>query len=67
MSLETVLLATVPGKRPQAPTARETVQQKPSTPRMPVGSVGVDGFADGYRRAPNGALRVLMDQSSPCI
>jgi hypothetical protein len=67
MSLETVLLATMPGKRPQAPAARETVKQNPPMPRMPVGSAGVNGSADGYRRAPNGALLVLMDQSSPGI
>ena len=67
MSLETVLLATVPGKRPQAPSARETVKQELSMPRMPVGSAGVDGSADGCRRASNGTLLVLVDQSSPGI
>jgi hypothetical protein len=67
MSLETVLLATMPGKRPQAPAARETVKQKLSMPRMHVGSAGVHGSTDGYRRASNGALLVLMDQSSPDI
>lgn len=36
-------------------------------PRMPVSLPGVDGSADGCRRAPNGALLVLMDQSSPGI
>ncbi len=36
-------------------------------PRIPVGSPGVDGSADSCRRAPNGALLVLMDQSSPGI
>ena len=67
MSLETVLLATMPGKRPQAPSARETVKQEPSMPRMPVSLPGVDGFADGCRRAPNGTLLVLVDQTSPGI
>ncbi|AEB84554.1 hypothetical protein Alide2_2183 [Alicycliphilus denitrificans K601] len=36
-------------------------------PCIPVGSPGMDAFADSCRRAPNGALRVLMDQSSPGI
>ncbi len=36
-------------------------------PRMPVGSAGVHGSTDGCRRASNGALLVLMDQSSPGI
>jgi hypothetical protein len=36
-------------------------------PRIPVGSPGVDGSADSCRRAPNGTLLVLVDQSSPGI
>lgn len=36
-------------------------------PRMPVSLPGVDGSANGCRRAPNGTLLVLVDQSSPSI
>jgi|GEM_PF-5385146 len=36
-------------------------------PRMPVSLPGVHGSVDGYRRASNCALLVLMDQSSPGI
>ena len=36
-------------------------------PRMPVSLPGVDGSANGCRRAPNGTLLVLVDHSSPGI